>query len=165
MADLFASEDPQPDTIDHNGVTYWREDLVTVKKAKAAPGFNEFWKSVPVGFKNGAKPAAKTAWGKLTQQQRKDAQERVAAFYGLSDDERLGASKMHVSRYLNSHAFYEEVLVAKQSTSSQQPSNVLEWWASEINGDGKLWSKPGDEILKQLLSTGMVTQQRMRERV
>lgn len=168
MNDLFSDTAPQPDnpeTTVINGVTYWREDLVTVKKAKAAPGFDAFWESVPKGFKNGSKPAAKAAWVKLSQQQRKDAHDSVAAFYGLSDEERIGAASMHVSRYLNSHAFYEEVLTAKQSTSSQQSSDVLTYWAKEINGTGRMWSKPGAEIIQQLLASEMVTKQRMMDRL
>lgn len=79
---------------------------------QAAP-FDAFWASIPKGRKNGSKEAARKAWVKLSPPERALAQERVAAFYSLSKDERLGAQQMHVSTYLNSKAFTEEVLAGK----------------------------------------------------
>ena len=81
---------------------------------QSAP-FDTFWATVPKGKKNGSKEAARKAWVKLSPQERALAQERVAAFYSLSKEERIGAQQMHVSTYLNSKAFEEEILTGKMA--------------------------------------------------
>lgn len=151
MTDLFSA----PDYIDAHGFRYVREDL---HKPQFAPDFDMFWGVVPKGKKNGSKVAARKAWGKLPPALRSLAHERVGAFYSLTKEERIGAQEMHVSTYLNSHAFEEEAVIAKMSKAALVQADPMETAASLIRtGKHFLCGGISSAQVRALLAAGLVT--------
>jgi hypothetical protein len=162
MTDLFSSVYPEERIID--GVRYIREDLALCKPAGDVSGFDAFWNDrVPKGKKNGSKQDAKKAWGKLTSAERVLASERVAAFYSLTKEERIGAQEMHVSRYLNSRAFNEEVLERKLQRKAAAPQDKKAVAVNAIkSGKPFLCTHITDAQARTLVSQGLVTVEQCR---
>lgn len=126
--------------------------------------FDAFWAKIPKGRKNGSKQDAKKAWAKLTSAEQTIAGERVAAFYSLTKEERIGAQEMHVSRYLNSKAFNEEVLVQKMQRQTAKPQDPLDAAQRAIqSGKRFLCTSITATTARALLAAQRVTEQQCRD--
>ena len=120
--------------------------------------FNAFWASIPKGKKNGSRAMAEKAWSKLSPQDRMLAQERVGIFLGLSKDERIGASSVHISTYLNQRCFEEEVLEGKQARMNAPKFDRVK--AAEDNiksGKRYLCTNIPATLVRHLIELGRVT--------
>lgn len=126
-----------------------------------APTFDEFWGQTP---KAGSKHQAKKKFQSFSADARTAATESVQSYYAWWTKANPQASTLHVSTYLNQRRWEDDDWRPAEG-SSQQSTDVLTYWAKEINGTGKMWSKPGDEIIQQLLASKMVTKQRMMDRL
>ena len=160
MNDLLSA----PEHIEAHGTRYIREDLAhpIVKKADTS-GFDDFWGTIPKGKKNGSKQEAKKAWSKLTHDDKIDAQSRIVSFYALTKEERMGAQEMHVSRYLNSRAWEEEVVINKKVIADMPKVDPLD--AAERNiksGKPFLCTSIGSSIVNELIAQGRVTRDECR---
>jgi hypothetical protein len=165
MNDLFPDTvNGHPEFIEQNGVRYIREDLAhpVVKKADYS-GFDDFWESIPKGKKNGSKPNAKKAWGKLSMDDKINSHSRVQAFYSLTKEERIGAENMHVSTYLNSRAWEEDVVIKKKVVAAVDPDESLRMEAQAII-EKKGWVHTiRQSRIEMMLAKRFITPQQCRE--
>ena len=126
--------------------------------------FDAFWASIPKGKKNGSKPMAEKAWAKLSPQDRKLAQERVGIFLGLTKEERIGASSMHISTFLNQRCFEEEVLQGKQARINAPKVDPLTRAENDIkSAKPYLCTNITQVTVRQLIAAGRVTEDECRK--
>lgn len=103
--------------------------------------FPAFWGLVPHKI---GKAAAEKAWRKLSQQSRIKAQEGVQGWYAWFSKTYPTASPLHPSTYLNQRRWEDEVW-NPQKVKDKDCAEVLDKWASWVNGDGYT-PKPGQTL-------------------
>lgn len=119
---------------------------------QSAPGFAEFWASVPHKI---AKAQAEKAWRKLSPVDRIAAGEKVGDFYAHFAKTYPTASPLHPATYLNNRRW-------EDLTEQAQPSlknDALDYWANIVNGtcDMPRYMRPSSATLEQLIAAGKVT--------
>lgn len=126
MTDLFSQHSPA-DYIDQDGVRYWREDLVTLKKKQDASGFDAFWDKVPGSpdsFKIG-KEKSKREFSKLKADDKQSAINSVGPFYAHWRKKHPDAAKLHPERFLKDKRWQDEGWEASSADSRQLSQREL----------------------------------------
>lgn len=164
MSDLFSAQTP-PDHIEQDGVKYWREDLVTLKRKADASGFDKFWENVPGGpggFKIG-KEASRKVFAKLKADDKHSAINAVGPFYAHWRKEHPDAAKLHPERFLKYRRWEDE---GWNQTATQQPSkqDLMDRDARDIkSGKSFICGHITAAKARTLIESGRVTLNECRE--
>jgi len=170
VGDLFSQHAPS-DYIEQDGVRYWREDLVTVKKKRDASGFDVFWMNVPGdkefgtgrGFKIG-RSKSEGEFKKLTPEDRRIATAAVGPFYAHWRKAHPDAAKLHPERFLKNRRWEDEGWESKATSEAPSKQKLMEMDAQTIkSGKRFLCTHISAVKARTLIDAGMVSYNECRD--